>query len=359
MGRTTGILTALVILCVLAAGGSYYMQKHGVAKDADGKSKGPQPVVTAIAETRDLTAVINTVGSIVAGEAAEIHPEISGQILEILFEEGQPVKKGDILIQMDKSLLETELMRAKAALGVATANFSRDDKLKKSGFVADQQWDVSQADLQAANAAVANAEIRLFKSSIRAPFDGIAGLRNFSPGDYAAEGQMMTSLVSIDPLRLEFAVPERSYTAIRTGQTISFTADAFPGEKFTGEVYAIDPRINAENRNFTVKALIANPEGRLRPGMYARVRIDTATRQNVLMVPEEAIVPEGQDNYVFAVNDGKAERRKVALGDRANGEVEISDGLEKGDKVITAGLMKLRDGMPVAEQPPAQQADAP
>lgn len=356
MSRTVGILAALVILCALAAGGSYYMQKHG-AKDNEGRAKGPQPVVVEPAATRDLTVAINTVGSIVAGESADIHPEISGQILEILFEEGQPVQKGDILIQMDKSLLETELMRAKAALGVATANFNRDDKLKKSGFVADQQWDASQADLQAANAAVANADIRLFKSSIRAPFDGIAGLRNFSPGDYAAEGQTLTTLVSIDPLRLEFAIPERNYSSIRTGQKIVFTADAFPGEKFSGDVYAIDPRINAENRNFTVKALIHNADGRLRPGMYARIRIDTATRQNVLMIPEEALVPEGQDNYVFIASDGKAARRKVTLGDRTAGAVEISEGLEAGDKVITAGVMKLRDGMAVAEQTATETTD--
>lgn len=356
MSRKAGIFAALVILCALAGGGWYLFHKKSGGEEG-GRNKGPQPVVTQAARTRDLTTAINAVGSLVAGEAADIHAEIAGQIENVPFGEGQPVKKGDVLIQMDTSLLETELMRAKAAQGVAEANFNRDDRLKKSGFVADQQWDASRAALQEAEAAVANAEIRIRKSSIRAPFDGIAGLRNFSPGDFAAQGQTLTALVSIDPLKLEFTVPERNYATVRAGQDIGFAVDAFPGERFGGKIYAVDPRINVENRNFTVKADIPNGDGRLRPGMYARIRIDTATRENVLMAPEEAIVPEGEDSYVFVVKDGKAFRRKVTLGERLRGAVEISEGLKAGEKIIVAGTMKLKDGAAVAEQAAAQEPD--
>ena len=344
-------LAVIVIIIALVSGGVWYWQSHKPAPDAGGKPKGPQTIVTAPLSKRALTVTINAVGSLIAGEQAGIHAEIAGQVREILFQEGQPVKKGDVLIKIDTSLIETDLMKAKAALDAANANVTRDDKLKTSGFVADQQVETSRAAQQSAEAAVANAEIQLTKASIRAPFDGTAGLRNFSVGDYAAAAQELTTVVSINPLKLEFTVPEKDYAAVKTGQAISFAVDAFPADSFKGEIYAIDPRINAENRNFTVKAEIDNSDGKLRPGMYARIHIDAASRPGALMAPEEAIVPEGTDSYVFTVSGNKAVRKKVTLGERQSGEVEIKQGLAEGERVITAGTMKLRDGGEVSEQP--------
>ena len=356
MGRKLGILA--LILLLLAGGGYWYFGGGKAAETAPGKGpKGPQTVVTAPVKARDFTLTINAVGSLIAGESASIHAEIAGQVQRILFEEGQAVKKGDILVQMDTSLIETELQKAKATLDVANANFSRDDKLKKSGFVANQQWDTSRAELQSAQAAVANAEILLQKATIKAPFDGLAGLRAFSPGDYAAAGQELSTIVSIAPLKLEFTAPEKNYAAVKPGQKITFTVDAYAGEKFEGEIYAVDPRINPENRNFTAKATIANTDNRLRPGMYARIAIDTATRPDVLMIPEEAVVPSGDESYVFTLEGGKAKRKKITLGARQAGEVEAAEGLQAGEKVITAGVMKLKDGAAVEEQ--ASPAPAP
>lgn len=348
MGRIIGILALLLLL----AGGGYWYWSHGkAAPEAGGKGpKGPQVVVTVPVAAKDLTLAISAVGSLLAGESASIHAEIAGQVQKILFEEGQPVKKGDILVQMDTSLIETELQKARAALDVANANFTRDDKLKKSGFVANQQWDTSRAEQQSAQAAVANAEILLQKATIKAPFDGIAGLRSFSPGDYAAAGQELSTIVSIAPLKLEFTAPEKDYASVKAGQKISFSVDSYPGENFTGEIYAVDPRINPENRNFTARATIPNDDGRLRPGMYARITIETATRSNVLMVPEEAVIPSGNDSYVFVAQGGKAAKRKITLGERQAGEVEAVTGLKAGEKVITAGVMKLQDGGAIEEQ---------
>ena len=350
MAKKPVIITLLVIAAIVAGG--WYWHSHKSGSTDEKKPKGPQPVITAIVEARDLTSTITTVGSLIAGEAAAIHAEVSGQVLEVLFEEGKPVKKGDTLIKMDSSLIETEYAKAKAALDVAAATFQRDDKLKSGGFVAGQQWDVSRADYRAAQAAVANAEILVTKSVIKAPFDGVAGLRSFSPGDYATAGQELTNVVSLDPLKLEFTVPEKDYATVKQRQKITFLVDAFPDMKFTGEIYAIDPRINPENRNFTVKATIPNTDGHLRPGMYARIAIETQTRQAVPMLPEEAVMPQGTDSYVFTINGAKAQRKKVTLGERQAGSVEIREGLKAGDKVITAGLMKLKDGSDVTEQKP-------
>lgn len=351
-------ILAIALLITLALGGAWYWHNHKEAapEAAGGKNRGPQAVVTAAPSKRDLAVIIDAVGSLIASEEASIHAEVSGQIKEVQFQEGQPVKKGDMLIKIDSSLAETDLLQAKAAMEAKKAAFSRDDKLKSSGFVADQQYDTSRAELQGAEAAVANAEILITKSSIRAPFDGVAGLRNFSAGDYAAVGQALTTVVAIDPLKLEFSVPEKNYAAIKTGQKISFAVDAFTGENFSGEIYAIDPQINPENRNFTVKANIPNTDGKLRPGMYARIRIETATRPGALMAPEEAIIPEGKDSYVFVVNGGKAQRKKVTLGERQSGAVEIKDGITADDRLIVAGVMKLRDGAAVNEQAAEQPA---
>lgn len=346
-------LAVIIVIFALLAGGIFMLHKKNAQHDAGGKQKGPQTVVTATPQLRDLKIVINAVGSLVAGEDTGIHAEIAGQIKNILFQEGQPVKKGDVLIEMDKSLIETDLMRAKAALDAAKANFTRDEKLKSSGFVADQQYEASRAALQSAEAAVANAEILITKSSLRAPFDGIAGMRSVSPGDYAALGEALTSLVSINPLKLEFTVPEKDYAAVQQGQEISFTVDAFPTETFKGKIYAVDPRINAENRNFAVKAEIPNDAGKLRPGMYARIRLDTATKSGAMMIPEEAIVPEGTDSYVYVAMNGKAQRKKISIGERQSGEVQVTEGLTTEDRVITAGTMKLKDGGDIAEQKPA------
>ncbi|HYD17594.1 MAG TPA: efflux RND transporter periplasmic adaptor subunit [Patescibacteria group bacterium] len=352
------IVIALLVVALLVSGGWWWHSRKG-SEDPAQKAKGPQLVETAAVEPRDITTVINTVGSLIAGESAAIHAEIAGQVQTVAFEEGQPVKKGDVLIKMDSSLIETDLAKAKSALEVAAATFQRDDKLKAGGFVAGQQWDVSRADYRAAQAAVENAQILLTKTEIKAPFDGVAGLRKFSPGDYATAGQDLTTVVSLNPLKLEFSAPEKDYASVRQGQKIIFAVDAFPQQEFEGEIYAIDPTINPENRNFTVKATVPNDEGKLRPGMYARIRIETQTREGVPMMPEQAVIPEGTDAYAFVMRNGKAHRVKLSLGERQQGAVEVREGLKAGDRVITAGVMKLREGSPVTEETPQAATSAP
>lgn len=306
------------------------------------------PVMAVTVAPQDISAAISAVGSLVAGEAADIHAEISGQIEEIQFEEGQPVKKGDVLLQIDKSLIETDLAKAQAAYDVKAVTFGRSDKLRQSGYLSTQQWDETQSGLQEAKAAIANARIRLEKSTIRAPFDGVAGLRSFSVGDYAEVGQTLTSVVSLDPLKLEFSAPEKNYSDIRQDQSITFAVDAWPGESFTATIYAVDPRVDPETRHFKIKAQVPNAGNRLRPGMYARIDIDLPVRKNALLIPEEAIIPQGNDIFVLTIRDGKAARSKITPGLRQNGLVEAATGLLPGDQVITAGVMRIREGMPVA-----------
>jgi membrane fusion protein (multidrug efflux system) len=353
------VLRIFLVLVILAAAGwyglNYWQEKQGEASAAAPAAGAmgtapPVSVVTEIAKAQNLDLSISAVGSLISGESAEIHAEIAGQIEKISFEEGQPVKEGDVLLQIDKSLIETEYSKAKAAYDAAAATFERNDKLKESGYVSNQKWDIFRSDMQTAKSAVENARIRISKASIRAPFSGIAGLRSFSVGDYAQTGQALTTINSIDPLKVEFSVPEKNYSDIKVAQKIHFTVDAWPKESFEGEIYAIDPSVDPQTRNFKVKATIPNPETRLRPGMYARIDVATVTKPNVILIAEEAVMPQGNDNFVYTVENGQATMKKIVLGIREKGQVEVTEGLTEGTEIVTAGVMKLREGAKVVSE---------
>lgn len=357
MQKKSRFIPILILLALTGAaygGWKYYDGRKNA--DAPKTAAGPAVSGPALVEAMTLqetafTDEISAVGSLVAGEAADIHAEIAGAIEKILFDEGQPVQKGDVLIQIDKSLIETELQRAKASDDVARATFNRDDKLKQKGFVSGQKWDLSKSQLETAKSEVSNAAIRLQKTTIRAPFSGIVGLRNFSVGDYAETGQTLTSLVSIDPLKVEFNVPEKNYADIHPDQTITLRVDSWPDEAFSGTIYAVDPRVDTQTRNFTVKANVPNAENKLRPGMYARISITLDKARSAIMMPEESLIPQGNDMFAMKIVDGKATLTKITTGIRREGLVEIKEGLAAGDSVITAGLQRARDGAAVTIAP--------
>ena len=191
------------------------------------------------------------------------------------------------------------------------------------------------------------AEAKLSRLTITAPFSGIIGLRSVSVGDYVKEGTDMVNLESVDTLKVDFRVPEIYLTQVRVGQTLQMTLDAMPGKSYEGTVFAINPLIDAAGRSVVIRAQVRNQGIVLRPGMFARVRLLTRELQDTLVVPEQAIVPQGDEWYVYRVVDGKALRTKVDIGQRRAGKTEIVRGLQDGDVVVTAGQLKLRDGVPV------------
>jgi membrane fusion protein (multidrug efflux system) len=182
---------------------------------------------------------------------------------------------------------------------------------------------------------------------IVAPFDGVVGIRGVSIGDYVKDGADLVNIEDIGVLKVDFRLPERYLTQVRSGQAVEVTADALPGGRYRGAVEAINPRVDANGRSLEVRARLSNSDGRLRPGMFARVRIIVGERANALLVPEEAIVPLGDDFFVYTVVDGKANRIRVKLGVRRDSQVELLEGVKAGDKVVTAGMRVQRDGQPV------------
>jgi membrane fusion protein (multidrug efflux system) len=276
-----------------------------------------------------------------------IRPELAGRIADIRFEEGERVTRGQPLIVLDDTIYRAELEEVRAALELSRANHERAIDLLKRGAGTTKARDEALAELRANEAALALAQARLDKSVIRAPFEGMIGLRKVSVGDFVAVGQDMVNLEQIDPLKADFRVGEVYLGAVRPGQRIVLGVDAFPGEQFAGEVYAIDPLIDESGRSIVLRARLPNPDARLRPGLFVRVMLVLNERTDAIQVPEQALVPQGQDQFVFRVVDGKAALTKITTGIRRDGMVEIVEGLGPEDEVVTAGQLKLRDGAPV------------
>jgi len=294
------------------------------------------------------------VGSLRSNESVVIRPEIAGRIAEFRFDEGERVEQGQPLVVLDDSVWSAVVEQAQAALELSQANHERAVDLLERRVGTNKTRDEAFAQMRVDQAELELARARLDKSTISAPFDGVVGLRKVSVGDFVNVGDDIVNLEQIDPLKADFRVAEAYLGAVRPGQRIELGVDAFPGQAFAGEVFAIDPLVDESGRSILLRARLPNPDNVLRPGLFARVTLVLNEREGAIQVPEQALVPQGQDQFVFKVEDGKAVLTKVVTGIRREGMVEIVDGLTPDDEVVTAGQLKLRDGAEVAPVPPAE-----
>lgn len=355
-GTTPMRYLALVIALAAAAGGAYlYVTASGPASAPSGAPGGgggfAVPVEAQPVKVATLVRSIPAVGTLRSAESLMVRPEIAGRIADIRFNEGQSVTEGQVLVTLDDSIARAELAEARANLILSRSAYERAARLLKEKVGTVKARDEALAKLRADEARVAVAEARLAKTVIRAPFKGIVGLRRVSPGDYVNVGQDIVNLEQIDRLKVDFRVPELELSRIATGQAVTVTVDALPGRTFSGEVYAIDPAIDPKGRSIAIRARIDNPALALRPGGFARISLETGRFPDAILVPEEAIVPRGNERFVFRVIDGKASLARIALGERRPGEVHVVSGLAAGDVVVTAGQIKLQDGTPVKVVP--------
>jgi membrane fusion protein (multidrug efflux system) len=300
---------------------------------------------------------ITTVGSLRSDEAVIVRPEIAGRVVDIAFQEGQRVTRGQMLVRLDDSVQKADLERARANLTLSRSKYDRARDLRAQGFISSQAKDEAENNLKVAQADVELAAARLAKTEVKASFGGIIGLRSVSIGDYVKEGQDMVNLEEIDPLKVDFRIPEVFLSQVKAGQVLQITMDALPDRTWPGKVFAINPLVDANGRAIAIRAQVSNTDGRLRPGMFARVRLLTSEARDSLMIPEESIFPVGDDKFVYKVVDGRAMRQKIEIGLRREGKVEVMAGLAPTDTVVTAGIVKLRDGAPVrvANAPVATQ----
>ncbi|HEX2380086.1 MAG TPA: efflux RND transporter periplasmic adaptor subunit [Methyloceanibacter sp.] len=331
------------VACWLLTAGFAFFISVAYAQD-----KPAVPVEAAKVMAAPLSEQVTAVGTIFSNEAVTVSSEIPGRLEEIHFQEGQPIEKGSPLFTLEDSVYRAQLADAEAKLKLAEQTHKRRTTLLSSQYATAQSADESASAVAVSTAAVELARVQLEKAHIVAPFSGIVGLRRVSVGEYITAGQPLVNLEAIDPVKADFRVPEKFLPAIRVGQTIRIKVDAFPDDSFEGKVYAIDPRLDVAGRSLLVRAVVPNGDQRLRPGLFARVTVLLQLKEDALSVPEQAIVPQGDSQFVFKIVDGKAHLTKVVTGTRRDGRVEIVEGLTAGDQVVTAGQLKIRDGSAVS-----------
>lgn len=349
---------ALFVLALAVLGGSGFWWKFSAAPSAATKVAAPSkgapgaparalPVKAGTVRAGTVTEEVTAVGNLIANESVMIRPERDGRIVSIHFSEGQLVRKGEKLVSLDAAETEAQLAAVTAETSLNRSRLDRAVELHGKNFISAQALDEARESLNQSLARRDEIRARLEKTAIYAPFEGVAGLRQVSPGAYAKAGQDIARLEGIGTLKLDFRVPEVYLSRIAAGQQVQVGVDAFAGEIFRGAIYAIEPAVDEATRTLLLRARVPNPGVRLKPGMFARVQLVLGTRENALLVPEQAIVPRGRDNFVFRIVDGKAAMTRVELGLRRAGEVEILKGLSAGEAIVLDGQLKLQDGTAV------------
>ena len=314
----------------------------------------PPSVEVAKVEIMKLTDDTQAVGNLRSRQGIMLRPEVSGRITQLNFKDGDRVRKGQLLVQLDDQLPLAQVKQSQAELSIAMANHKRNQELVGQNFISQRSVDESAANLDVAQAKLALSQATAARLKITAPFDGMTGIRSVNPGDYLKDGADIVNIEDIDAVFVDFRLPERFQTKVKRGQKAIAELDAIPGRKFEALVVAIDPLIDTNGRSVGVRACIDNRQLQLRPGMFARVTAVFGERDRAKVVPEEAIVPQGAKQFVLKVVDGpdkdtKATQRvEVKVGIRRPGRVEIAEGLEEGDVVVVAGQQRVqRDGAPV------------
>lgn len=316
-------------------------------------------VEVARAEARTVQDQVQAVGSLTSRQSVSLRAQTSGQVTQINFRDGARVRKSQLLIQQDDKLQRAQWQQANAELGLARANFQRNKELVAQGFISQQGLDESSAALQVQQARLSLAQTEVERLQIRAPFDAMIGISSVNVGDYLREGDEVAILQDMDVMYVDFNLPERYLTQIKLGMAIQFEVDALQGQVFTAQIIAIDPLIDEDGRSVAVRASLPNEAHLLRPGMFARIQLVLAERQNAVVVPEQALSPtEGGMQVVKLVQSPKeqgsategadaaeaawiAELQMVPLGTRLPGWVEVRSGLSVGDIVVVAGQQRI------------------
>jgi len=358
----------LVILVLSAVFGGIFGWKHHQAQQMaamQGASPPPAVIAAARVERETWRPKLQVVGSLAAVAGIEVSNEVGGKVSAIHFQSGASAEQGELLLELDDSTDQAELKGLLAELTLGKLKFQRVAKLVKDKSVSKSDYDEARASLDNAEAAVAAKQALIEKKRIRAPFAGRLGIRRVDQGEYLGPGTAIVPLEKLDPIFVDFALPEREMARIGRGQTVEVGVQAYPGEHFSGEITAVDPGVIVGSRSFRLQAMLANPDQRLRPGMFADVRVLLPETEGVLTVPDTAISYAPYGDTVFVINQKEGgstvERRRIETGAARSGRVSVLSGLSEGEQVVSAGHNKLRNGQAVAidsMQAPAQRQAA-
>lgn len=307
---------------------------------------GPLAVRAYVVAPATLDDRILVTGTISPNEYVDLQSEVPGKITRVLFNEGQMVSKGMLLVKINDADLQAELKRAVLQKQLAEVKEGRQRQLRDKQAISAAEYDIAQNELNTSDAEIGLIRAQIAKTEIRAPFSGVIGLRFISEGSYVSPTTKIASLHSINPVKIDFSVPEKYYNLVRRGSEISFSVQGSEG-KYVGTVYAVEPRIDQTTRTLQVRAISRNTTGEVFPGSFAEINLVLKSDNEALMIPTEALIPELEGASVFISKGGKAESRKVEIGTRTASSVQIMGGLTPGDTVITTGILQMRPGNPL------------
>jgi len=340
--------TALLIIGIALAVPKFMaMATEGGQSSGGGRQSSPTAVRVVNVDPQTLEDKLVLNGSLAGGESITVRAEIVGRVIRVLFSEGSEVTRGQVLVELDDAELRAEKAALETELRLAEENYRRQRRLREQGLTPEESYDQALSRRNVLETRIELIDARLAKTVIKAPFSGVIGLRNVSPGELIDRDIPIANLDVVSTLKLTFGLPEVYQSRLRRDQPVELTV-AGVDERFSGEVYAWDPRIDEVSRTIRVRALVDNPERKLLPGNFATVELALETIDDALMVPSTALVRGLDRNKVYVMEDGKAVERTVQVGLRTDEEVQITSGLKAGDRVIYLGVQSLRDGQQVA-----------
>jgi membrane fusion protein, multidrug efflux system len=337
----------VIALFIILIGGliAYRITKNSSETDkgnGKGDKKPPITVSGIVAESKDFSNALTLSGSIEANEQIEIRSEVSGIVENIAFKEGSTVSKEQLLFKVNDIELRAQLAQANTRQNLASENERRAKLLLQKEAISQEEYDIASADFRTAQSQSQLIRAQIAKTSVRAPFSGKIGLRSISPGTYITPATLVAKLVSTNPLKITFSIPEKYASEIKVNSEIKFTVNGLP-EKYSAKIYAIEPEIETTTRTLSIRAIAQNTSGKLLPGTFANVELPLNTIKDAIVVPTEAIIPVQDGKKVFIANNGKAKEIMVETLTRTDKDIVITSGLKVGDTVLTSGVMSLKD----------------
>ena len=357
------VIKRFIIMAVALAivfGGLYgfnRFRQHAIAEFFAKNKPPPAPVEASEAKAEAVPRYLSGIGTLAAMHQVTVAPEVGGRVTQIFFQAGAVVKAGDPLVQIYDKTDQADLLNFRAQAKLAEANLTRSRELVGRNFTPQSTVDQNQAQLDEANAGITRVQALISQKLVRAPFDGVLGIRLVDVGQYLSPGSSIVTLTDLSTLYVNFTLPEQTRSQVTVGQAVEVTADAFPGRIFAAKVTAIEPQVGADTRAITVQATMENPENLLLPGMFANARVVLAPQPNVVTVPETAVDFTLYGDSVYLIEENgkndsgqpvyKATRTFVRTGDRFSNRVAILTGLKPGDRVASSGQLKLTSGASV------------
>ncbi|MDA8412546.1 MAG: efflux RND transporter periplasmic adaptor subunit [Desulfobacteraceae bacterium] len=333
----------------------------------------PETVTSAKVSSEAWETSLTSVGSLTAVQGVVVSAELAGKVARITFEAGTPVKKGDILLRQDTTSEEAQLPGAVSQANLTRANLKRADQLFKEGIISQADHDTAVANMEQARAQVDNIRATIAKKTIRAPFSGRLGIRQVNLGQILREGDPIVTLQALDPIYVDFTLPQQQLARVRLGQPVRITGDALPGETLQGKITAVSPQIDADTRNIKLQATLTNRAEKLRPGMFVNTAVGLPVRQKVLAIPATSVLYAPYRDSVFVIENGKENKgggaglvlrqQFIRLGEKRGDFVAVTEGLKEGETIVSTGVFKLRNGQSVVIDnklaPDFQQAPKP